>query len=372
MKISFIIGTRPELIKVAPVIWAIEKRGIDFDVINTAQHKELLDPYWETFNIKPTKVLDVMKPSQSLTSLTSRAITQIQSYLDQETTKPDIILAQGDTTTVMSASIVSFYNKIRFAHLEAGLRSFDFENPFPEEFNRKIASISAKFHFCPTSVSQQNLINEGVDKSNIHVVGNTVVDALQRISESAEFANSDWTNPELKHIEQFEKCVLITCHRRENQGDNLKTIIQAIAELASKHPNIGFVWSLHPNPNVRQVVLDSDLSQYPNVKLVEPLVYSDLLKMLKVSLCAISDSGGIQEEAPSFKTPVLVLRETTERPEGVSAGVAFLVGTNPSKLKNKFEFVKANHVAFSSNPYGDGNSSELITDILLSSKHKYN
>ncbi|MEQ8909264.1 MAG: UDP-N-acetylglucosamine 2-epimerase (non-hydrolyzing) [Vicingaceae bacterium] len=364
MKISFIIGTRPELIKIAPVIWAIKDKGIDYDVINTAQHRDLLDPYWNTFGIKPTQVLDVMKAGQDLSSLTSRAIDQIQGYLSNIEREPDVILAQGDTTTVMASAIVSFYNKIDFAHLEAGLRSFDFNNPFPEEFNRKVASIAAKYHFCPTTVSKKNLIAEGINKDKIHVVGNTVVDALEGISKQADFIHSAWDNETLNQLNDFEDSVLITCHRRENQGKNLTVIIKSIEEIAHDNPNTVFVWSLHPNPNVRQHIIDSKLANCSNVLLVKPLIYRDLLKMLHHSFCVISDSGGIQEEAPSFQTPVLVLRETTERPEGVTAGVAFLVGAKPESLKSKFDYIRKNKVTFETNPYGDGHAGKHIANIL--------
>lgn len=365
MKLTFIIGTRPELIKVAPVIWAIKKNNIDFDVVNTAQHKDLLDPYWETFDIKPTHILDVMVPSQNLASLTARAINQIQTYLDTVMIKPTIISAQGDTTTVMASAMVSFYNGIKFAHIEAGLRSFDFENPFPEEYNRRIASISADYHFCPTRISEENLLNEGILMDKIFVVGNTVVDSLSSIGFSANFEKSSWVNRDLQKTEYFDQTILVTCHRRENHGANLIKIIEAISELAKENSRILFVWTLHPNPNVKQKVLDSELAKLDNVILTEPLEYIDILKLLKRSFCAISDSGGIQEEAPSFQTPVLVLREATERPEGVTAGIAFLVGADKDKIIHKFNQLKHTYPIFDKNPYGDGQAGEMIVDILL-------
>ena len=205
MKISIIIGTRPELIKVAPVIWELKKNSIDYDVVNTAQHKDLLDPYWHTFNITPTHVLDLMVEGQSLTSLTSRALVQLQSYIDTVKIKPTVIIAQGDTTTVMAASMICFYNRIKFAHLEAGLRSFDLQNPFPEEFNRRIASISADFYFCPTIISFENLLNEGVDASKLFLVGNTVIDTITRLKESNEIILSEWNDKSLLKISDYEK-----------------------------------------------------------------------------------------------------------------------------------------------------------------------
>lgn len=365
MKITFIIGTRPELIKVAPIIWAMKNKGVNFDIVNTAQHKDLLEPYWKTFDIVPTHILDVMVSGQNLASLTARAINQIQNYLDAVEVKPTIISAQGDTTTVMASAMVSFYNRIKFAHIEAGLRSFDFENPFPEEYNRRIASIAADFHFCPTKVSENNLLNEGVSKDNIFVVGNTVVDSLSEISKSDAFNQASWINTQLATIGSYERSVLITCHRRENHGKNLIEIIESIAELAKSNKSTYFVWPLHPNPNVRQTVLDSDLSQLENVLLTDPLEYLDILRLLNMVFCAISDSGGIQEEAPSFNTPILVLRETTERPEGITSGVAFLVGANKNEIIEKFNELKQQSISFCSNPYGDGKSSKRIVDILL-------
>ncbi|MDI1323219.1 MAG: UDP-N-acetylglucosamine 2-epimerase (non-hydrolyzing) [Algoriphagus sp.] len=365
MKIAFIIGTRPELIKVAPIIWALKKTDISFDVVNTAQHKDLLEPYWKTFNIEPTHILDVMVSGQNLASLTSRAISQIQNYLDNVSVKPTIILAQGDTTTVMASSMVSFYNDIKFAHIEAGLRSFDFYNPFPEEYNRRIASITANFHFCPTSISQNNLLNEGILENKIFVVGNTVVDSLSKVSNSNDFDQTPWVNKLLERVNCFENVVLITCHRRENHGDNLIEIIESISQLAKENSLDLFLWPLHPNPNVKQKILGSDLSKLENVILTGPLEYLDILKVLNIAFCAISDSGGIQEEAPSFNTPVLVLRETTERPEGVTSGVAFLVGADKKKITSKFNDLKKHKIYFDRNPYGDGQASEKIVDILL-------
>ena len=364
MKISFIIGTRPELIKVAPVILECKRNNISIDIVNTAQHKDLLDSYWETFDIMPTVVLDVMIAGQNLSSLTSRAILAIQGYIDKVEIKPDIIIAQGDTTTVMAASMVGFYNSIAFAHIEAGLRSFNFAHPYPEEFNRRVASITANIHLCPTEVSKKNLLNEGVNPKSIYVVGNTVIDSVNLIKNSKKFESSEWSNSSLLALKAFNKCVLITCHRRENHGSNLLEIIDSVIKLAQMENDTAFVWTLHPNPNVKQIVLDSLLSNLPNVILTSPLEYLDLLKMINKSICLITDSGGLQEEAPSFKTPVLVLRETTERPEGVDEGVAFLVGHNKKKIIEMFEYVKKSKIQFNGNPYGDGNSAKYILKAL--------
>ena len=368
MKIAFIIGTRPELIKVAPVILELRKRKIAYDVVNTAQHKDLLDPYWKTFGIEPTVTLDVMVAGQNLSSLTARATAAIQSYIDTVAIKPTIVMAQGDTTTVMATSLVCFYNKINFAHLEAGLRSFDFENPFPEEMNRRIASIGAWMHFCPTEISKSNLLNERIAANKIHVIGNTVIDALNLLVNKSDFKESSWLNLDLNKTNSYAKKVLITCHRRENHGGNLLNIIAAVFDLATVNQDTIYVWTLHPNPNVKSKIVESTLSDLENVILVPPLDYLDLLKMLDVSFCAISDSGGIQEEAPSFKTPVLVLRQATERPEGITEGVAFLVGSDRNKITAKYNELLLKLPKFSKNPYGEGNSSRKIMDILLHNK----
>lgn len=367
MKIAFIIGTRPEIIKVAPVIQALKKYDIDYEVINTAQHRELMDSYWELFDIKASDVLDLMVPNQNLSSLTSRAILGIQNYLDKCSIKPDIILAQGDTTTVMAASVVCFYNDIRFAHLEAGLRSFNFKHPFPEEFNRRVASMVADVHLCPTELSEKNLLNEKIDASKVHVVGNTVIDALYHIRSLVNLDSFAWKNEVLSVLDSHRKFVLITCHRRENHGANLLEIIDSIIEIAAIHNDISFIWTLHPNPNVRNVVLESKLASFGNVLLVNPLDYVDILKLLNNAVCVISDSGGIQEEAPSFGVPVIVLRETTERPEGVNLGLAFLAGSNREKILFYFSSIinKQINPNFTINPYGDGHASKKIVEILL-------
>jgi len=368
MKLTFVIGTRPELIKVAPLIWEAKNKSIDFDVVNTAQHRELIEPYWATFGICPTHILDVMVPHQSLSALSARALNQIQNYFNEVAIKPSVVIAQGDTTTVMAASMVSFYNQIAFAHVEAGLRSFDFQNPFPEEFNRKIASVSATFHFCPTIKAQENLLKEGVNQEKTFVVGNTVVDSLMKIAQNQNLKLMPWVNPKLKEVIKFNKSVLITCHRRENHGKNLSVIIESIEDLAESNRDTIFVWPLHPNPNVRQKVLNSNLNRSKNILLVDPLEYTDILKFLDIAFCAISDSGGIQEEAPSFKTPVIVLREATERPEGIETGLAFLSGAVKEEIISRFNFLKSNYPLFENNPYGDGKSSERIINIIINHK----
>jgi len=363
--ILIFIGTRPELIKIAPVVLELNKRGLrkKYTLVNTAQHKDLLDPYWNIFDIRPDQVLDVMFENSNLSTLSARCLIQMQEYLDTQKCNPKIILAQGDTTTVMISSIISFYNKIKFVHLEAGLRSFDFNNPFPEEFNRRIASISCFLHLAPTKIAKENLIREGHDRSKITIVGNTVVDSLQLIKTKDVFNNNIWLN-DLCNKFPGKKFILITCHRRENQGEGLKNIVTAIRELALQYTEYLFIWPIHPNPKVREVIGSSNFGESNNILIIEPLSYFNLLALLKVSSVVISDSGGIQEEAPSFNVPVLVLREKTERPEGIDSGIAFLVGSDTNAITEKFRSVINMKFGVMNNPYGDGRSASRIVDLL--------
>jgi UDP-N-acetylglucosamine 2-epimerase (non-hydrolysing) len=368
-KIAVIVGTRPELIKLAPLIIALKKTpSIEVEVINSAQHKDLLDPYWPLFGLFPDLVLDIMRPNQSLAALTSRCILEIQQYFDEVTSKPDLMIAQGDTTTVMAASLVCLYNKTGFVHLEAGLRSHDLQNPYPEEMNRKVASIVSELHLAPTEGAQNNLLNEGIPGSKICIVGNTVVDSLNMIKNSDLFRAGGFHSQELQSLPD-KKLVLITCHRRENQGKNLQNIIAAVNELANTFDNHCFVWPVHPNPNVKDMVLSSPLKDLDNVLLTQPLEYMDILKILQVAKLILTDSGGIQEEAPSFNVPVLVLRETTERPEGVDLGYAQLVGADKSNIVDKATQIIRDDTTYEmTNPYGDGLASlksvARILDLL--------
>lgn len=343
----------------------LQRRGLrdNYIIVNTAQHKDLLEPYWKIFNISPDYTLDVMYPNQNLSSLTSRALLQLQHFLDTLPARPAAFLAQGDTTTVMAASIVAFYNRIVFIHLEAGLRSADFNNPFPEEYNRKVASINCQLHLAPTEAAKQNLLREGYDSKSIEVTGNTVVDALEHIRSLPEFGRNG-IGEALKTSMQSRKPVLITCHRRENHGQGLHNIIEAVHHLALKFREYFFVWSIHPNPNVRSAVENSALITIDNFQLVPPLEYPNLLSIMKECAVVISDSGGIQEEAPSFQVPVIVLRERTERPEGVEAGVAYLVGSNKDRIIDTFERLHNQNNLSVPNPYGDGKSAARIVDLL--------
>ena len=361
--ILFVIGTRPELIKVAPVILELKRLGnVNYKIVNTAQHKDLLDPFWNVFGIKPDFILDFMVPNQSLSELTGRAFVQFQSLLDKLENKPDVILAQGDTTSVMVSSVVSFYNNIRFAHLEAGLRTYDYQNPFPEEFNRRVTGLVTQIHFAPTSLACENLRKEGIDGQNIFLVGNTVVDTLDFIRRKEEF-NSPFKNPILQTMEAKEY-IVITCHRRENQGENLKEILETIRELTTEYKEFNFIWLLHPNPNVKMKVT-SALAGIPDLIFCEPLDYIELLKLISKSKLIITDSGGLQEEAPSFSKPVIVMREKTERPESVNVGCSVLTGANKSKIISSFKKFIEQDMRIIKNPYGDGEAAKRIVEVLF-------
>jgi len=362
-----VIGTRPELIKMAPIINEFKERGLEKHllIVNTAQHKELLDPFWKMFNITPHFSLDVMRPDQSLGELTARILIHFQEYLDTIRDQIFAIMAQGDTTTVLSTSLISFYNKIPFYHLEGGLRSFDLQNPFPEEMNRKVASIAASQHFVPTINSRNNLLKEGIAGDKILMSGNTIVDSLEVVKKMINPLDPFEDNNLNQRMDKSKSLIFITCHRRENQGQNLSTILQAIIELAEENKHMQFLWILHPNPNIRNPVLDSKLQSIENIIITEPLGYLDMIRVLAQSVLAISDSGGIQEEAPSFNVPVIVLREATERPEGVEIGASKLVGANPDKMKKAFREFVDNGIQIASNPYGDGMASSRIVNKIL-------
>ncbi len=368
-KLIVTIGTRPELIKLAPVIIRFMDLGIreQLIVVNTAQHKDLLDQIWKLFEVEYDEKLDFMVSGQNLSELTARAVLQFQSLLDQLLIdNNDIVgvMAQGDTTTVMISSMVAFYNKIQFFHVEAGLRSFDLQDPFPEEFNRKIVSMVTSVHFAPTDLASMNLIAEGIKEERILVTGNTVVDALDYITKSSQFAFYKETSKLFAQLKNYENIVLVTCHRRENFGEKLKNITNAIGELADSFETCCFVWPVHPNPNVKESVYNSGLSQKQNVLLTDPLNYIELLNILSDCKVVISDSGGIQEEAPSFNVPVLVLRDKTERPEGIQSGIAYLVGSEKKEIINSFKNLYSENANIDHNPYGDGKAAYKIVNHL--------
>lgn len=358
-KILCVIGTRPEAIKMAPVILELQKKSwAKVSVLATAQHRQMLDQVLGFFNITPDYDLNVMKPNQSLTELTARLLIGAGEVLDQE--KPDVVLVQGDTTTVMSVALAAFYRQIPIGHVEAGLRTGDIFNPFPEEANRIIAGHLATWHFAPTTSSRDNLLKESICPNKIEVTGNTVIDTLLATAEK----KITLPIPLPKH----ERLVLITSHRRENFGEPIQRICRAIRKLAEDNPSICFLYPVHPNPNVK-LVAEQQLADLSNVVLCAPLDYAPFVAAMKMSHLIISDSGGVQEEAPALGKPVLVLRQETERPEAVTEGVVKLVGTDYNRIVTEAQILIDNAQAYAEmargvSPYGDGSASTRIANRL--------
>ncbi len=362
--VMVIYGTRPEAIKVAPVIKALESDAkLRPIVVVTAQHREMLDQVNEVFDIVPDVDLNLMAHGQTLNAIAGSVITKIDVVLDEH--RPDAVLVQGDTTTVMGAAIAAFNREIPVVHLEAGLRSGDINSPFPEEANRKIVSQIARVHLAPTMVSRSNLLAEGIPEKNIHVIGNTVIDALQWAVERP----GDFNLPELQALESDDRRVLlVTTHRRENLGDNMVNIGRAMRHLATHYPDLLIVWPAHKNPKVRASVAPQ-IEDLDNVISTEPIEYGDFSHLINASDIVLTDSGGIQEEAPSLGKPVLVLRENTERPEAVDAGTVKLIGTATEKIIAEVSKLLDDSKAYRDmanavNPYGDGHSAGRSVDIL--------
>lgn len=365
-KIFIIFGTRPEAIKLCPLVAHLKNiKKCTVKVCVTAQHRQMLDQVLGLFQIEPDLDLDIMTENQSLDRLTSKVIKKVSDILRNE--KPDIVVVQGDTTTTFAASLAAFYEKIPVAHVEAGLRTGNKYSPFPEEINRCLTTRLADFHFAPTEWARANLEKEGVDPAKIQVTGNTVIDALLWISDKlkAEEAHFD----ELSELDFSRKIILITGHRRENFGKGLEAICKAIKYIAEKHKDVELVYPVHLNPNVKGPVFNW-LHGIANIKLISPLDYAPFVYLMNRCHIIISDSGGIQEEAPSLGKPILVTRDTTERPEAVEAGTAILVGTNSDKIVEATERLLTDQAAYStisskSNPYGDGRACQRIAERLL-------
>ena len=363
-KILTIFGTRPEAIKLAPVIKELERRNDVFvsKVCVTAQHREMLDPFLQLFGINPDWDLNIMQPNQSLFDVTAKALVKLKEVLEKE--NPDLVLVQGDTTTTFTAALAAYYLKIKVGHVEAGLRTLDKYNPFPEELNRRLVGHIADLHFAPTKRAKENLLSEGIPESSIFVTGNTVVDALFMIL--ARTKSEDYLPKALSQPDR--KLILVTAHRRESFGEGIANICLALKEIVKRVPDVEIVYPVHLNPNVREPVYRM-LSGMERVHLIEPLDYISFVHLMKASYLILTDSGGIQEEAPSLGKPVLVLRNTTERPEAVEAGAAKLVGTDPQRivaetlrlLQDPSEYSK---MANAPNPFGDGKASLRIVDIL--------
>ncbi len=369
-------GTRPEAIKMAPVIKTLEKRAGDFRTIAcvTAQHRRMLDQVLSIFSIRPHYDLDIMKNNQDLFDITAHALTGLKGVFKE--TKPDVVLVQGDTTTAFVAGLAAYYLKIPVGHIEAGLRTWNKYSPFPEEVNRRLLSVVADFHFAPTKWSRSNLIQEGTDPEKIWVTGNTVIDALMMIKERqrTEAAKTVLTDHFRKRWDiEFAKgkrMILVTGHRRENFGAGFRNICMALKTIARQRPDVNIVYPVHLNPSVQQPV-NEILSGVPNIHLIEPVEYEQFIFLMNRSYMILTDSGGVQEEAPSLGKPVLVMREVTERPEGIESGVVKLVGTDSMSIVTSVAELLDNDGTYrrmseAVNPYGDGRASERIADILSS------
>lgn len=360
IKIVCIIGTRPEAIKMAPVVIALRKsKWAEVRILVTGQHREMLDQVLTIFKISADIDLNIMRENQSIPELTSRLIVAVSNLLEREA--PDAVLVQGDTTTVFASALAAFYKKIPIGHIEAGLRTNDMGNPFPEEANRVLTGRLAKWHFAPTITSKNNLILEGIPEKNIQVTGNTVIDAIKLIS--------DLNNQISLPINPQKKLILFTCHRRENFGEPFRNICNALRKIASEYSNeVEVLFPVHPNPNISKLAYEL-LGNISNIILCKPLDYIDFITILNKSYIVVTDSGGIQEEAPFLGKPVLVLRNETERPEAVEIGVAKLIGCNQENVYAELRNILSDdsiylNMARGGSPYGDGNASLRIIEIL--------
>lgn len=369
MKVLIVFGTRPEAIKMAPLVHEMRKRtAIDLKVCVTAQHREILDTVLTLFEIEPDYDLNIMRHDQTLESLTVELLPKLTAVM--RAFNPDIVLVHGDTTTTFIASLSAFYLKIPVGHVEAGLRTYDISSPWPEEGNRRLTGVLSRLHFAPTEEAKQNLLQEHVASKDIVVTGNTVIDALFLVKEKLKNTDIELEMEQaFPFLKKAPKMVLITAHRRENHGDPIKAIAQAIKQLAQKYPDVVFVLPVHPNPAVR-IPLNAILSTSTNIHLIEPQDYVPFVYLMTKSFFILSDSGGVQEEAPALGKPVLVLRDSTERPEAVAAGTVKLVGSNTQEIINHCSRLLEDaayyaEMAKAKNPYGDGYAAQRITDFLL-------
>lgn len=367
IKLLSVFGTRPEVIKMAPVIKELNRHPAEFNcrVCITAQHRQMIDPLLDLFTIKPDYDLNLMQEDQTLEHITITVLTELGKIINYE--EPDYLVVQGDTTTAMAGSLAAFYRKTKVAHVEAGLRTRNKHHPYPEEVNRRIIDSLSDLYFAHTEQAKQNLVGEGVDDAKIEVTGNTVIDALLNVAER-EF---DMAGTILEKIQwNGKKVVLVTAHRRENFGNPLANICKAIREMAIRYPSdLCFIYPVHLNPNVQKTV-HSMLDGVENILLVDPLEYAPFVQVMKRSYLILTDSGGLQEEAPSLGKPVLVLREITERPEGVAAGAVEVIGTEPGRIVEKTTELLINQEKYkvmsrAVNPYGDGKASERIVKRFL-------
>ena len=367
MKIMTVFGTRPEGVKIAPIIKELEKRSnVEQVVCITAQHREMLDQVTELFGIVPHHDLNIFKPGQTLTDITVNSIKGLEDVIKEE--NPDVLLVQGDTTTVFSGALAAFYQKIKIGHVEAGLRSGNLYSPYPEEANRKLVGVLTDFHFAPTQANKDNLLREGYPDNKIYITGNTVIDALQyAVKEEYSFQDNRLNSLDFK----TKKVILLTSHRRENLGEPMENVFSAVRDAIRMVPEAVVVFPVHLNPKVREIA-NRILGNNPSIYLIEPMDYEPFTNLMARSYVVVTDSGGLQEEAPALGKPVLVIREETERPEGIESGTARLVGTSYKKvyenllqlLTDEKAYVEMAHAV---NPYGDGKASERIVNILLDS-----
>lgn len=362
IKVMVVFGTRPEAIKMAPLVLELQKQSETIETITvvTAQHRQMLDQVLETFRIQPDYDLDIMGKNQSLLDITAKILEKFDPVVKE--VQPDMILVHGDTTTTFAASLVAFYNQVRIGHVEAGLRTFDKYSPFPEEMNRQMTDNLADLYFAPTSESKANLLMEHHPESSIFITGNTAIDALRLT------VQEDYHHQVLDQLDPQKKLVLVTMHRRENQGQPMRAVFAALREMVDAHPELEVVYPVHLSPAVQEAAKDI-LGDHDRIHLIAPLDVFDFHNLASRSYFIMSDSGGVQEEAPSLGKPVLVLRDTTERPEGVKAGTLKLVGTDPERVKEEMTALLTDHdlyqkMASARNPYGDGKASERIVQAI--------
>lgn len=362
IKVMHVFGTRPEAIKMAPLIKELERRKeVKNIVCVTAQHREMLDQVLETFEITPDYDLDIMKQGQTLSDITSRVLYGLEEVMKE--TKPDIVLVHGDTTTTFAGALAAFYNQIDIGHVEAGLRTNNKYSPYPEEMNRQMVDRMTDMFFAPTNLSKENLLKENINEEKIFVTGNTAIDAMKTT------VKKDYAHPELDWISGNERLILVTAHRRENLGDPMRNIFKAIRRIVDEFSDVKVLYPIHLNPKVREVAHEV-FDGCNKVKLIEPLEVFDFHNFINKCYMIMSDSGGVQEEAPSLGKPVLVLRDTTERPEGIEAGTLKLVGTDENIIYEEAKTLLTNKDAYdamskASNPYGDGHASERIADAII-------
>ena len=361
IKVMSVFGTRPEAIKMAPLVKELEKREeIESIVAVTAQHREMLDQVLETFDIKPNYDLNIMKQGQTLADVTTRALTGLEEVIKE--VQPDIVLVHGDTTTTFAGALAAFYNQVAIGHVEAGLRTYDKYSPWPEEMNRQMVSCMADLNFAPTKLSANNLIKEGRKEDSIFITGNTAIDAMSTtVDKDYKHEVLDWVGE--------DRMILLTAHRRENLGEPMRNIFKAIRRIVDEFDDIKVVYPIHKNPKVREIA-NEILDGCDKVRLIEPLEVFDFHNFQNKSFIILTDSGGIQEEAPSLGKPVLVLRDTTERPEGIDAGTLKLVGTDENVIYEETKKLLTDKETYdkmsnASNPYGDGHASERIVDAII-------